>query len=260
MYLYPCPKLLCTANVIIRATTCFYKYQRFENNMKFIVIEGLDGSGKSTQLKFVEEYFEEKKIKSKFLHFPRPEAPFYGELISRFLRGELGAIDKVDPYIVALLYAGDRKDASEMIKTWLSNGYAVIADRYLYSNIAFQCAKLKTFEEQEKLAKWIKDLEYNYFGIPVPDLNLFLKVPSTFTEYSLKNKRTGKDRDYLNDENDIHEADLDFQRAVRNIYLRQVETNEDFVEINCSGSDNKMLDAKAIFEKIKNRLNKTLNI
>ena len=228
--------------------------------MKFIVIEGLDGSGKSTQIKLVEEYLKEKKIKSKFLHFPRPEAPFFGELISRFLRGELGAIDKVDPYVVAMLYAGDRNDASATINDWLSHGYAVIADRYLYSNIAFQCAKLKTHEEKAKLAKWIKELEYNYFGIPIPDLNLFLKVPYLFTEASLKKRRTGSDREYLNGNDDIHEADLDFQKEVRNIYLWQVGENPDFDEINCSGSDNSMLPAGDIFEKIKLKLNIVLNL
>lgn len=228
--------------------------------MKFIVIEGLDGSGKSTQINFIENYLKEKNIKSKFLHFPRPEAPFYGELISRFLRGELGAIDKVDPYVVALLYAGDRNDASKTINQWLSEGYAVIADRYLYSNIAFQCAKLKAQTEKEKLAHWIKELEYNYFKIPVPDLNLFLKVPSVFTEKSLTSRRAGADREYLNGNDDIHEADLDFQKEVRNIYLWQIKENPDFEEIDCEGAVNSMLPANEIFEKIKLKLNAILNL
>jgi dTMP kinase len=228
--------------------------------MKFIVIEGLDGSGKSTQLKLVEDYFKEKNIKSRFLHFPRPEAPFFGELISRFLRGELGAIDKVDPYVVALLYAGDRQDAASMIRQWLREGYAVIADRYLYSNIAFQCAKLKRFEEKVKLAAWIKELEYEHFDIPVPDLNLFLKVPFSFTESSLMERRTGSDRDYLNGRADIHESDLEFQNRVREIYLWQVKVNSDFQEIDCIGPNDSMLAPAAIFDKIKVLLNNSLNI
>jgi dTMP kinase len=228
--------------------------------MKFIVIEGLDGSGKSTQIRFIEEYLNEKNIKSKFLHFPRPEAPFFGELVSRFLRGELGAIDKVDPYVVALLYAGDRNDAAKTINGWLNEGYAVIADRYLYSNIAFQCAKLKTQPEKEKLAHWIKELEYNYFKIPVPDLNLFLKVPYNFTEKSLTKRRSGADRDYLNGNDDIHEADLDFQQEVRNIYLWQVKENPDFEEIDCACQSGSMLPAEQIFEKIKFKLNTILNV
>jgi len=228
--------------------------------MKFIVIEGLDGSGKTTQLQLVESYLAQQNIKSKFLHFPRPEAPFYGELISRFLRGELGALDKVDPYVVALLYAGDRKDAASMIRNWLHEGYAVIADRYLYSNIAFQCAKLSRQEDKAKLARWIHELEYNYNQIPIPDLNLFLKVPFEFTNKSLTNKRSGNDRDYLKGNDDIHEADLDFQQEVRKIYLWQLEENTDFELIECTSENNTMLAPQLIFEKIKIRLNHILNI
>lgn len=228
--------------------------------MKFIVIEGLDGSGKSTQIDLVENYLKEQNIKSKFLHFPRPDAPFFGEMISRFLRGELGDIDSVDPYVVAMLYAGDRNDAGDMIRGWINDGYAVIADRYLYSNIGFQCAKLKSHEEKDKLAKWIKKLEYEYHGIPVPDLNLFLKVPYEFTKNSLRKRREGADRDYLKGNDDIHEADLDFQQEVRNIYLWQVQENTDFDEIDCSGQDNQMLEPSLIFEKIKTRINDILNL
>lgn len=227
--------------------------------MKFIVIEGLDGSGKTTQLNLVEKYLSEKNIKSKFLHFPRNDAPFFGEMISRFLRGELGAIDKVDPYVVAMLYAGDRNDAAKTIRGWLDDGYAVIADRYLYSNIGFQCAKVESGSEREKLAKWIKEFEYNYYGIPTPDLNIFLKVPYSFTQHSLQGKRSGDDRDYLQGADDIHEKDLSFQERVRDVYLWQVEENDDFDMIDCSGNDNNMLSPDEIFEKIKLRLNKVLN-
>ena len=76
-----------------------------------IVLEGLDGAGKSTQVELVRRMFAQEGVESHFLHFPRFDAPVYGELIARFLRGELGAVDKVDPYLVALLFAGDRADA-----------------------------------------------------------------------------------------------------------------------------------------------------
>lgn len=226
--------------------------------MKFIVIEGLDGSGKTTQLDLVEEYLSNQNIKSKFLHFPRNDAPFFGEMISRFLRGELGAIDKVDPYVVAMLYAGDRNDAASTIKKWIDEGYAVIADRYLYSNIGFQCAKIDNSEDRAKLAKWIKALEYEYYGIPVPDLNLFLKVPPEFTQASLQGKRSGSDREYLKGAEDIHEKDLDFQKKVREVYLWQVKENADFDEIDCAGSERNMLSPELIFDKIKLKLTEVL--
>ena len=153
--------------------------------MKFFVVEGLDGSGKSTQLKLLRRYFTRNKTAFQYLHFPRTDTGVFGELIARFLRGELGDISQVDPYLVALIYAGDRMDASETIKKWLSEGYTVLLDRYVYSNIAFQCAKTEIPSERKKLKEWIYHLEYDYFKIPKPDLSLFLDVPLSFTRQKL---------------------------------------------------------------------------
>ena len=119
--------------------------------MRFAVIEGLDGSGKSTQLKLLKDYLDAQSIPYKFLHFPRLEEGYYGKLIARFLRGEMGPNQQVDPYLVALIFAGDRADAAHIIRGWLEEGYLVIADRYVYSNIAYQCAKLTDPAEIERL-------------------------------------------------------------------------------------------------------------
>ena len=179
-----------------------------------IVLEGLDGAGKSTQVELVRRMFAQEGVESHFLHFPRFDAPVYGELIARFLRGELGAVDKVDPYLVALLFAGDRADAAAQLRCWLDAGHAVVLDRYVYSNVGFQCAKLPAGDRQEELRRWILDLEFGYYGIPRPDVSLFLDVPFAFTEKKLSEVREGDDRDYLKGERDIHEASLDLQRRV----------------------------------------------
>ncbi|HBS85212.1 MAG: dTMP kinase [Bacteroidetes bacterium GWF2_38_335] len=217
--------------------------------MKFIVIEGLDGSGKSTQIKLLKEYLENNNIRYKYLHFPRTDAPYYGELIAMFLRGEFGDLKQVSPYLVALIYAGDRMDASSMIRTWLDEGYLVLVDRYVYSNIAFQCAKLEKSEDRTKLMEWIFNLEFDYHKIPRPELNILLDVPFQFTEQKLSKNRCGEDRDYLNGKKDIHEASLDFQKTVREVYLEAVKNDPAFCRIDCS-NNSEMAEKEQIFEKV----------
>jgi len=218
--------------------------------MKLFVVEGVDGSGKSTQIRLLNDYFSKKGYRCEYLHFPRTDAPFFGELIARFLRGEFGSLGEVNPWLVAMLYAGDRMDASELISGWLSKGCIVLLDRYTYSNIAYQCAKLSDIQEQEKLMKWILDLEFSHFSIPKPDLNIFLDVPFTFTEKKLSDSRTGEDRRYLNGTRDIHEESLSFQKRVREIYLRVSHTDERLCMVKCSDEKGEMLLPEKIFDLI----------
>ncbi|MCR5710180.1 MAG: thymidylate kinase [Bacteroidales bacterium] len=219
-----------------------------------IVLEGLDGAGKSTQLKLVTEYLTSQGRKVEYLHFPRYSAPVFGELIAKFLRGDFGAIDQVHPQLVALLFAEDRRDAAGQIRGWMDDGRVVVLDRYVYSNIAFQCAKLPDKDEATALREWILDLEYDRYGIPRPTLNLFLDVPIGFVDARLKEQREGGDRDYLEGKSDIHEADLGFQVRVREQYLGQCALDRDFIRIECGDAEGRMLPAEAIFTRIKSKI------
>ncbi len=228
--------------------------------MKFITLEGLDGSGKSTQLNLLKDYFTRMQLPYQFLHFPRTSTKPFGELIARFLRGDLGDNDQVNPYLVALLYAEDRNDAKTIIQKWLGEGYYVIVDRYVHSNIAFQCAKVTGEQEKKKLKDWINDLEYNYFKLPRPAVSIFLDVPFSFTSQNLENIRGGEDRDYLMGKEDIHEKDLTFQERVRDIYVNYIDGEENFNLINCSNNDSDMLTAEEVFLQIKDILNQKLDL
>ena len=219
-----------------------------------IVLEGLDGAGKSTQVKMVDEYLKSQGKKTKYLHFPRFDAPVYGDLIAGFLRGDFGSIENVHPQLVALLFAEDRKDAATLLQSWIDDGYCIILDRYVYSNIAFQCSKCADRETAERLRDWIFDTEYNKFKIPVPDLNIFLDVPVGFVDEKLKNARTGDDREYLKGKSDIHEADIAFQIKVRETYMKQCAMDEKFIRIECGDENGRMLPAEVIFNKIKELL------
>ena len=222
--------------------------------MKLFVIEGVDGSGKSTQIKLLTEYLRKKGLETEFFHFPRMDAPYFGELIARFLRGEFGSLDQVDPYLIALLYAGDRKDAAVMIRNWLDNKKIVLLDRYTYSNIAYQCAKIADEALQDKLMEWILRLEFEHFAIPKPDLNIFLDVPFSFTEKKLLSGRSGADRNYLNGTKDIHEESLNFQKKVRDIYIKVSSSDPRLEVVDCCCSNGLMLPPCEISSLIINRM------
>jgi len=216
--------------------------------MAIIVIEGLDGSGKSTQVDLLKNFFIKQGRHIEYLHFPRLDSPVYGDLIARFLRGEMGDIYHVNPYLVALLYAGDRFNAKSMIEQWNRQNVTIILDRYVYSNIAYQCAKLQQPSEIEMLKSWIIETEFEYFKLPKPDLNIFLDVPFEFTKRKLTEHRTGSDRTYLEGKPDIHEGNIDFQSKVRRIYLSL--ENEWFVKIDCGKDPDTMHPPDLIFNKI----------
>ena len=223
-----------------------------------VVLEGLDGAGKSTQVKKLRTNLESLYGSQEYVHFPRYDAPVYGDLISRFLRGDFGSNESVHPQLVALLFAEDRHGAAPAMKETLEKGGVILLDRYVYSNIAYQCAKLKDEQEAEGLRDWIFNTEYGDFELPKPDLNIFLDVPISFVESKLKADRAGDDRDYLAGGQDIHEADIEFQKRVRAIYQRQCEIDPKFIRIDCSDEYGMMLPPGAIFEKVKAVVDSTL--
>ena len=216
-----------------------------------IVLEGLDGAGKSTQVRRLKEYLTERCGSLEYIHFPRYDAPVYGDLISRFLRGDFGSNEAVHPQLVALLFAEDRHGAAPAMRQALDEGKTVLLDRYVYSNIAYQCAKLQDLQERRKLRDWIFNTEYGDFELPEPDLNLFLDVPIGFVEQSLAAHREGQDRNYLSGAQDIHEASIAFQKAVRDMYVAETARDPKFRRIDCSGAQGEMLPPDAIFDKVR---------
>ena len=223
-----------------------------------VVLEGLDGAGKSTQVKKLRTYLESLSGSLEYIHFPRYDAPVYGDLISRFLRGDFGSNEQVHPQLVALLFAEDRHGAAPQMKEILSAGGNILLDRYVYSNIAYQCAKMKDDKEAEALREWIFNTEYGDFQLPVPDLNIFLDVPISFVESKLKSQRNGQDRDYLEGGQDIHEADIEFQKRVRSIYQKQCEIDPKFIRVDCSDEYGQMLPPDKIFAKIQAVVDKAI--
>ena len=217
---------------------------------RFIAIEGLDGAGKSTQMKLLRTYLHRHGISYKDVHYPRLSEGWSGKMVAEFLRGEYGGLDAVHPKLVALLFANDRHEHAPVVHQWLAEEHLVVADRYVYSNIAFQCAKLDDPEEKGRLRDWILEHEFEFNGLPRPAQSVFLDVPLTAVERSLSKERAGGERDYLNGKHDIHEKSMTLQQKVRLEYLRLTEMFPDFHLVRCSDEDGEFLPPESIHQEL----------
>jgi dTMP kinase len=182
---------------------------------KFIAIEGIDGSGKRTQLELLVLALESRDLPSAQFSFPRYESSF-GKLVARYLNGEFGPLSAVDAHLSALLYAGDRFESKEEIEAALNAGKTVIADRYVGSNLAHQAARVDAAQREEFIA-WLSKLEYGLYGLPVEDLVLYLRLPVSEAHRLVGLK---KERDYTKRRRDIQEADARHLEQAALVYDR----------------------------------------
>mgnify|MGYP003419867312 FL=1 len=128
----------------------------------------------------------------------------------------------------------------------------MIADRYVYSNVAYQCAKLSDPEEKQRLKEWIIDFEFMQNNLPEPDFSFFLNVPFEAVRKTLTQERTGDERDYLAGKEDIHENALDFQKAVYQEYIGLMESEKRIVDIQCYDDEMRFLSKEEIHQRIVN--------
>jgi len=235
---------------------------------KLITLESCDAGGKSTQIKQITKYFDDNNIIYVHEHFPKYGHNEFSEVIAKFLRGEFGGIDDVDPYFVANIYAMDRYLYKPELLQKLEDNDVVLLDRYVFSNLAFQGAKYDDpkYDEYKStdIQNWINDFEFDFLELPYPDLTIFLDVPIEVVEDRLK-EREGEDRDYLNGKKDIHEADLNFQSKVRNIY-KSLEHAKNYHIINCTKENGdlgfawpEILTPEELFETYKQLIKTVIN-
>jgi dTMP kinase len=215
-----------------------------------ITIEGLDGAGKSTQIQLFTAKLEAMGLPYRFIHFPVMNTGVYGHLIASYLRGELGSIDQVHPKLVALLFAENRKEHLQWLQQGLNEGYLMIMDRYVNSNIAFQCAKTTDIGERQALKQWILDFEFEHNALPKPDMSFFLHVPFDIIVQSLGNNRRGDDRSYLKGGVDIHENSMQLQRKVYEEYLDMLQEQDTFHEVKCFTEHQEWLSPEQIHQQL----------
>ncbi len=177
---------------------------------KLIVIEGTDGSGKSTQFALLSEHLQKDNVEFKHLVFPRYSEPS-SALIRMYLGGEFGSNPSdVNAYAASAFYAVDRYASYKMDwGQWYEDGGLILSDRYTTSNAVHQASK-EPEEKQGDYLKWLYDFEYDKLGLPSPDLVIYLDVPTDYTERMLR----GREQD-TNTKADIHEQDMAYLATCR---------------------------------------------
>lgn len=168
----------------------------------FIVIEGTDGSGKSTQYELMQQRLKSEGYDIVTVHFPRykKESSYF---VREYLAGNYGAADEVGPYTGSLFYALDRYQAAQEIRQALKDGKIVLCDRYVGSNMAHQGTKFNHPEERRGYFIWLDNLEFQTLGIPRPDFNFVLHTPFEV----IKQRLDARDSSSTHIKKDIHEID-----------------------------------------------------
>ena len=180
---------------------------------KLIAVEGIDGSGKQTQVRLLARALESKGYRVLSTGFPQYES-WFGKMAGQFLNGDFGSIDTVDPHFAALLYAGDRFENRGPIVAALERGDVVLTDRYIASNLAHQTARSAP-EKRAQFREWIEQLEYGVYGLPKEDLVLYLRVTPHHAQ-SLVAKKSA--RSYTDSAHDILEASARHLQTASDIY------------------------------------------
>ena len=177
---------------------------------KLIVIEGTDGSGKSTQFKALKDRLEKENTEFKTLVFPRYSQPS-SALIRMYLGGEFGTNPSdVNAYAASAFYAVDRYASYKQDwGDWYENGGLIVSDRYTTSNAVHQASK-EPKETQGDFLNWLYEFEYDKLGLPRPDLIIYLDVPTAFTEKLMRHREAS-----TNTHADIHEQDMSYLATCR---------------------------------------------
>jgi dTMP kinase len=194
---------------------------------RLIAIEGIDGSGKRTQLDLLSKALEAGGNHVYSTGFPQYDS-WFGKMVGQFLNGELGELEAVDLHFTALLYAGDRFEAKPKIEAALNEGKIVLIDRYIGSNLAHQTARAPA-DKRADFRRWIEHLEYGIYGLPREDLILYLRVPPAEAQKLVTQKSK---RSYTNAKQDLLEASLRHLQDAAAMY-DQLACSAPWVTIEC---------------------------
>lgn len=218
---------------------------------KLIVIDGLDGSGKSTQLEIVQKKLEDMGVPVKTISFPDYESPS-SALVRMYLNGEFSDNpDDINAYAASSFYAVDRY--ASYMKYWKEDyfsGKLILAARYVSSNAIHQMVKLDESEYDQYL-EWLYDYEHEKLGLPPADKVIFLDMPTNISQKLLSKRYNGDES-----RKDIHEAHVSYLENCRKTAL-YAANKLDWTVTQCSDGENP-LPVEVISENVMKEISKVI--
>ncbi|MBI1961085.1 MAG: deoxynucleoside kinase [Parcubacteria group bacterium] len=224
------------------------------NKGKFIVIDGIDGSGKATQADLLIERLRREGRTAAKADFPQYGHKSAG-LVENYLNGAYGAAAEVSPYVASFFYMLDRYDASFGLRRELEQGNIVVSNRYVSANMGHQGGKFGTREARQRYFEWLDRYEYGVFDIPRPDLTIVLHVPPEVAQTLVDQKAA---RGYTSGASrDAHEADLNHLARASETYREMCALFPDFKLVECA-PDGRMFSIEAVRELVWEQVTKII--
>jgi dTMP kinase len=216
---------------------------------KLIVIDGSDGVGKATQTQLLVERLKKAGKQVVKFDFPAYEKNFFGKFIGECLRGDHGDFVHVDPYIGSVLYAADRFESKKMIEDALNAGKTVVLDRYVSANQMHQGGKIKDTRKRKEFLQWLDTMEHKVFGIPRPDVIVYLHLPVALSIILLRTKSASDKKKYIKGKWDTVEQDMKYLANSQKSALKIIQSGGNWNKIVCN-KGNTILPREVISDRI----------
>lgn len=213
-----------------------------------IVIEGTDGSGKTTQTEALLRRLKQEGVEAESLRFPQYEKNLFGKLIRECLDGLHGDFIHMDPKVTSVLYACDRFETISKLRAWLDEGKIVILDRYVSSNQIHQGGKIKDEGERNKFLDWLSAMEYETLGVLRPDSVMYLDVPEDISKELILAREGVRD---------AADSDFEYLKNSKEAGLHLLTREKFWERISCA-PEGKLLSIEEIHEIIWSKVSKLL--
>lgn len=216
---------------------------------RLIVIDGSDGVGKATQTKLLVERLKKSGKKVETMDFPQYDTNFFGSFLKECLTGKHGDFIGQNPYLVSIAYAADRWESKAKLEKWLQDGRVVVLNRYVSSNQMHQGGKISDAKARTTFLKWLDTMEHKTFGLPRPDLILYLHVPVAFSLQLMKGRGN----------EDLAESDPKHLERTQEAALKIIKAQGNWQKVDCI-ERGELLPRPAIHEKIFTAVKKIVKV